>query len=176
MRVTLLEALRFSDGSDELLLQQYHIDTMAPADWAAINATGKARVLMPPKGTAITVSDLCALARRHLPVVVANATLVGSGELVDILYQVNALPSGGFAVELSNPFGVDKIPCSPQRLDPHGAVRVVLELQRDTGTVVEWISGLTLVGSAGLRAGSAMAVVVAPGNASFVEFEPAATV
>ena len=169
----LLEALRSSNGSDELLLQQYHIDTMAPADWAAINATGKVRVLTPPKGTAITVSDLRAVARRHLPVVVANATMVGTGELVDILHQVNALPGGGFTVELSNPFGVDKIPCSPQRLDPHGAVLVTLELQRDTGSVVEWISGRALVGATGLRAGSVLTVVVAPGNASFVEFEPA---
>ena len=162
----LLEALR--GGTEELLLQQHHVKAMAHADWQALRATGKARVLAAPPGTAITVADLRGVGRRHLPVVVANATL-RSGKAVDLLWQVNALPGGGFVVELSNQYGVDKLPCSPQRLDPEGAVLVTLELRRAAGGAVEWITNRTL-SRRGLRAGSTLVVTVPPGNTSFVAF------
>ena len=42
----LLAALK-SKGLEELLLQQYHVDTMPSAAWEAINATGKARIVAP---------------------------------------------------------------------------------------------------------------------------------
>ena len=163
----LLEALR--GGTEELLLQQHHVEAMRHADWQALRGTGKARVLAAPPGTAITVADLRAVGRRHLPVVVANATL-RSGKAVDLLWQVNALPGGGFVVELSNQYGVDKLPCSPQRLDPEGAVLVTLELRRAAGGAVEWINNRTL-SRRGLRAGSTLVVTVPPGNTSFVAFE-----
>ena len=72
-------------------------------------------------------------------------------------------------VELSNQYGVDKLPCSPQRLDPEGAVLVTLELRRAAGGAVEWITNRTL-SRRGLRAGSTLVVTVPPGNTSFVAF------
>jgi hypothetical protein len=43
----LLAALTSSKGVEELVLQQYHVDTMPAQAWAAINATGKARIVAP---------------------------------------------------------------------------------------------------------------------------------
>eukprot|EP01043_Picozoa_sp_COSAG02_P050066 COSAG02_NODE_5101_length_4629_cov_36.514128_2_plen_98_part_00 len=43
----LLAALKSTKGPEELLLQQYHVDTMPSAAWAAINATGKAKIVAP---------------------------------------------------------------------------------------------------------------------------------
>jgi hypothetical protein len=167
----LLEALQVG-GSEELLLLQHHVNAMPPADWAALRATGKVQTLAPPAGTAITVEDLRAVAHRHLPVVVVNATLRGSGATVDILWQVNALPGGGFVVELSNEWGVEKMPCSPQRLSLRGAVVATLELRRASTCAVEWVTNHTLSRDA-LEAGSVLRVVVPPGNTSFIEFERA---
>ena len=55
----LLAALQAEPGnsSTELLVQQYHIDAMGAAAWAALHATGKARVLDDPgPGKAIVPS------------------------------------------------------------------------------------------------------------------------
>jgi hypothetical protein len=57
----LLSALQQPGGGGcaELLVQQYHVDAMGAAAWAALHATGKARVLADPGvGKAITDEDL----------------------------------------------------------------------------------------------------------------------
>ena len=72
----------------ELLVQQYHVDAMGAAAWAALHATGKARILADPgAGKAITDAELIDIGRRHLPVMVANSSLA-NGQLVSILWQV----------------------------------------------------------------------------------------
>ena len=64
---------------------------------------------------------------------------------------------------------MQKNPCDHQRLSPGGAVRVVLELRKAASGAREWVSGETLREGA-LAAGERLALTVAPGNASFVEF------
>eukprot|EP01052_Picozoa_sp_SAG31_P034168 SAG31_NODE_3954_length_3721_cov_2.949475_3_plen_156_part_00 len=84
----LLEALR-APTCKELLLHQYHVDGMTTAEWDALNATGKARVISPPAALAsdsgygdtvqtipaISDDDLNAIGRKHLPVFVVNSTV-----------------------------------------------------------------------------------------------------
>jgi hypothetical protein len=97
----LLAALQ-PGGCAELLLQQYHVDAMGPAAWAPLRATSKAKIIADPgEGKAVADEELVGVGRRHLPVVVANASLA-DGTPVAILWQVNAQPGGGFVLELSN--------------------------------------------------------------------------
>ena len=102
--------------------------------------------------------------------VVASATLA-SGKAVPVLWQVNAQQGGGFVVELSNEWGVRKLPCDHQTLDPVGAATVVLELREAANGATEWISG-ERVHAGALQPGDTLTVTVAPGNSSFVEFGP----
>jgi hypothetical protein len=85
----LLTALH-SGSCERLLLQQYHVDAMPDAGWAALNATGKVTVLsVPTPSIAITDEDLHAIAPTYLPVVVLNTTLAAPTRTVSILWQVS---------------------------------------------------------------------------------------
>eukprot|EP01043_Picozoa_sp_COSAG02_P050065 COSAG02_NODE_5101_length_4629_cov_36.514128_1_plen_97_part_00 len=83
--------------------------------------------------------------------------------------QVNAQQNGGFVIELSNEYGVTKAPCAAMSLDPAGAVKVTLRLNKRARNAIEWISGATLQNES-LMVGATLEVIVPPGNASFVEF------
>ena len=81
--------------------------------------------------------------------------------------------SGGFVIELSNNFGVEKAPCDVMRLDPiGGTAKVVLQILEAATGAQEWISGAVHAGPVLL--GSTMTVLVAPGNTSFWSFSPTA--
>lgn len=127
----LLSALRA--GAHELVVQPFHLTRMGQGMVRQLNGTGKLTVVSPPplrstgRTPAIAPADLDGIARKHLPAVVANATLL-SGEPARIVCQVNSQLGGGFVLELSNPHGVGKSLCSPMTLDPHGAVRVSVVL------------------------------------------------
>ena len=136
----LLSAL--ARNSSMLMLQPHHVDAMGAASWAALNATQRVRVLRPaavpgfhPPGVpAISDAQLREIGRRHLPVVVVNATLPPSRS-VSILWQVNAV-ADGFVVELSNEWGVDKRPCDIMRLDPEaGTATVTLQVNPNRNTL-----------------------------------------
>ena len=176
----LLAALK-TKTCTELLLQQYHVDSMAAADWAALKGTGKTRVIAPspldgfardgvaPAVPAIDGDDLTAIGAKHLPVVVSNATVAGVPKA--ILWQVNAQKSGGFVIELSNEYGVTKLPCAPMTIDPKGAAVVTLQVNKPAHGATEWVTGATLKAGA-VAAGSTLTVTVPPGNTSFVAFGP----
>jgi hypothetical protein len=129
---------------------------------------GKAKILADPgAGKAIGPAQLIDVGRRHLPVVVVNASLA-KGTTVAILWQVNAQAGGGFVIELSNEHGVAKDPCGTMTLQSAGAVTVVLEVLKAAGHATEWVSG-DVVAARPVAVGSRMAVVP-PGNTSFIEF------
>ena len=102
-----------TNTSDELVVQQFHLDQAGASVAAQLNGTGKLSVVSPDalpstgRTPAISEAHLDAIGRRHLPVVLERATL-SSGKAVEILWQVNRQPSGDFVVELSNPWGVTK--------------------------------------------------------------------
>jgi hypothetical protein len=83
--------------------------------------------------------------------------------------QVNAQKGGGFVIELSNEYGVNKAPCASMTLDPGGEVTVTLRLNKAAGNATEWISGAMLA-SGELAKGATLEVAVAAGNTSFVAF------
>ena len=64
---------------------------------------------------------------------------------------------------------MQKEPCDYQRLEPGGAVDVVLELRKAASGAREWVSGATLRAGP-LAVGVRLAVIVAPVNTSFVVF------
>ena len=170
----LLAALK-TETCTELLLQQYHVDSMPGQDWASLNATGKARVVAPSPGTgskqvpAISDGDLSAIGAKHLPVVVANITFGEQTPTPAILWQVNAQKDGGFVIELSNEYGVEKLPCAPMSVNPKGAATVTLQVNKAASGATEWITGAVLHKGA-VAAGSLLTVTVPPGNTSFVAF------
>lgn len=88
---------------------------------------------------------------------------------VAVVVQVNAQRNGGFVVELSNEYGVNKAPCASMSLDPGGAVKVTLRLNKPADNATEWITGATLCNES-LAEGASLVVTVAPGNTSFVAF------
>ena len=174
----LLAALK-TESCTELLLQQYHVQSMVPADWAALNGTGKVRVVAPGPANgskqvpAISDSDLSAIGAKHLPVVVASVRCQcpqkDTKQMPAILWQVNAQKDGGFVIELSNEYGVKKLPCGPMSLDPKGVATVTLQVNKAASGASEWITGAVLHAGP-IVAGSVLTVTVPPGNTSFVAF------
>ena len=79
--------------------------------------------------------------------------------------------SGGFVLELSNEYGVTKLPCAPMTIDPKGAAVVTLQVNKPAHGATEWVTGATLKATA-VAAGSTLTVTVPPGNTSFVAFGP----
>ena len=74
---------------------------MGAAAATMLNNTGKLTALA---ATGISGTQLDAINHKHLPALLANATL-GSGRVVarDVLWQVNRQHTAGFVMELSNP-------------------------------------------------------------------------
>ena len=160
----------------ELLLQEYHVESMPAGIWSAIQATGKAKILQPqpqlgfhPPGIpAIANDDLSRIAQQYLPVTVENITLA-NGDVVNILWQVNAQRSGGFVIELSNEWGVEKLPCNYTHIDDAGVATVTLRMHKPAANATEWLSQKVLSKDP-IAVGSTLTVDVPPGKTSFVAF------
>ena len=123
---------------------------------------------------AVENGHLDMIARRYLPVIVANATLVGNGTPVNILWQVNAQTTGGCVIELSSEWGVKKAECDTMKLDPAGTVRATLLLMKEARGATEWVSN-SAIRNGSLPVGTTLVVDVPPGNTSFVAFGAATT-
>ena len=104
------------DGTDTLILRPHHVEVLGVAGLAKLNYSGKVELSEEaPLGRtkrvpAIADDRLRAISLKYLPV---QVTSVNSPGQQGLLWQVNGLRNGGWAVELSNPNGVTKTSCTP---------------------------------------------------------------
>jgi hypothetical protein len=158
-------------GTETLILRPHHVQVLGVVGLAKVNASGKVELSDEPplsrtkRVPAIADERLRAISSKYLPVQVASVESPGQQGL---LWQVNGLPSGGWAVELSNPNGVIKMSCTPLTLDPKGEVAATLHAKTPIKTAVMWdgaSSKALTVGAGGLT----VAVTVPPGAVVFIE-------
>ena len=158
-------------GTETLILRPHHVQVLGVVGLAKVNASGKVELSDEPplsrtkRVPAIADERLRAISSKYLPVQVASVDSPGQQGL---LWQVNGLPSGGWAVELSNPNGVIKTSCTPLTLDPKGEVKATLHVKIPIKTAVMWdgaSSKALTVGAGGLT----VAVTVPPGAVVFIE-------
>jgi len=112
----LADALAMEGGTDALVIRPHHAEVLGAAGLEKLNASGKVELSQPTalestkRVPVITDERLAEISHRYLPVKVTSSPSPGQQ---GVLWQVNGLGGGGWAMELSNPNGVVKMSCTP---------------------------------------------------------------